>query len=727
MSGVAGLSWELLWQHHAALAVGVSAQATAIVLACTMAGMAVGAALMGRWLSGRAVVIPLHVYGALEVVIGLSGLLLAPGFSALEAVDIRVYQAAPAALPLVQGLCIALILGPPTLAMGATIPVFVLLARRFATRISMLYGLNTAGAALGVLGAAFALIPTLGVGLTERLVVVVNLAVAAGAFLLVRRAPSEDPGAASAPAAAIAGIPLRTARWVALVTGLVTFALEVAWFRSLRAAFQSTADSFALILASVLIPLALGARLAPRLPRGPGVLRWLLVAAGALILAVTPIVERFDRLAPIPDAYWTMIGLRLALGLAVLGLPMLVLGTILPWLMEGFRDVRQTGQLYAVNTLGAVAGSLGGAWVLLPRLGFAPTAWICGAAVALTAVVTGARPAAMRLPLAAAALAAAVLANSGVGRLRVQGAHLTGAYTVLGSREGPDATVSVIRHASNVRELVIDGFQTSGDARTGHYMGWMGRLPMLLHGAPKRSLVICFGTGQTANAVRREGPDALDIVELDAAVLGFAPLFPVNEDVLGDPRVRVVVMDGRAWLRRTTDRYDVLTLEPMAPHFAGTNALYSEEFYRQAAARLNEGGVVAQWLPLHLVSPLDATSISRTFLAVFPDAHLWIDPVDGTGILVGRVGRPVGDGPPDLPGLSRSAVGRDLTPDQIRAGFRLAAAGLARFARFGVVITDDNQLLAYGPGRRQRWRFPSTAVVHRFNLELIDKARAGSL
>ncbi len=718
-SGFAGLSWEFLWQHHAALALGVSAQATAVVLACTMAGMAVGAALMGRWLAGREVDSPLRIYGLLEFVIGLSGLALGAGFDLLGTIDVALFRTSPGLLPLFQGTGIALLLGPPTMAMGATIPVLVLLARRYASSISRLYAVNTAGAAIGVLLAAFLVLPNLGVFLTERVAIFINLAVAATAFFLRPRAIGETAdGTAAAPEPAPAPtLPLGLARLVAFSTGLITFGLEVAWFRSLRAAFQSTADSFAIILAAVLVPLAIGARLALKVPRRRETVVLLLALTGTLILLATPVIERFDTLDLVRDAYWSMIAVRMAYALGILGLPMLVLGIILPWLLEEHRETAETGRLYALNTGGAVLGSLATAWLILPALGFARTAWAFGILAAALAFGVGRRKAVRLVPVVVAALVVAVVFETGVGRLRVQGAHLRGEHTVLGSNEGPDASVAVIEHKSGVRELVIDGFQTSGDARTGHYMLWMGHLPMLLHEAPKRALVICFGTGQTANAVRREHPDELRIVELSPAVLSLAPQFPVNEGVLEDEHTETTVMDGRAFLRRTEERFDVLTLEPMAPHFAGTNALYSLEFYQLAASRMNPGGIVAQWLPFHLCSDFDSVSIARTFIEVFPQSWLWIDPVDKTGILIGRVGTE--PAPLALPGLARTGR-RDLDGDAVRAGFKLRPDQLHVYASSGHVITDDNQLLAYGPGRRRRWSFSSTTAVHLRNLERVE-------
>ncbi len=714
-SGLAGLTWEVLWQHHASLALGVSAGGTAITLACTMGGLAIGSWGMGAWLRRRRVR-ALRAYAVLEVVVGLAGALLAAGFGLVSTIDTAVWRQSPALAPAVQVLCVALALGPPTIAMGATVPLFRVLAPAHRTSVARLYALNTAGAALGVLGAAFLLLPALGVDLTAALASVLNLAVAVVAWLA---AGPVSTGAGEGDTAAPGW-----ARAVAFATGFATFALEVAWFRSLRAAFQSTTDSFALILFAVLLPLAIGARLAVALGTERRTLARTLLVAGVAVLLAAPLVERFDAVALWGQGYWSRTGLRAGLSLLVLGPPVLVIGVALPWLLERQPDARAVGQLYAFNTLGAVAGSLLAAWVVLPGLGATRTAWLVGVGLGATALFVGA-PVRRAVPALVVALAVAFVTESGVGRLRVQGAHLAD-HTVLASREGPDATVSVIAHQGGVRELVIDGFQTSGEAQTGHYMRWMGHLPPLLHPNPRDGLVICFGTGQTANAVRREGLGHVDIVDVSEAVLGLAPLFPSNEGVLDAPGVETHVMDGRAWLRRTQRRYDVVTLEPMAPTFAGTNALYSRRFYELMAARLRPGAVVAQWLPFHIVTLEESVAIAATFTAVFPDAALWIDPHDHTGILLGRHGLPP-DTPWRWPGLARPGV-RDLAPAAVRSALRLTGDAMTRYATLGEVVTDDNQLLAYGSGRRDIWRYGSNDTAHEANLHLVSRVanqRAG--
>jgi spermidine synthase len=676
------------------------------------------------------------VYGTLELVVGLSGLCLAGGFRLLEGLDGTMLLDAPGfnIAALLAGILV--LLGPPTVAMGASIPVFGLLARRSRCSIATLYAANTAGAAAGALVVALVLLPELGVALTTRTLAALDMLVCAIAWLIrlpapvvsVADGPAPETGEPADSRLETTGPTARAPEvaWaVVFCTGVVTFALEVAWFRSLRAAFQSTTDTFAIMLASVLLPLAAGARLAPWLRVRRVELGTILAGAAVATLLATPVVERFDVITGIESRYWVFMGKWFATSLAVLGPPILLLGVALPWLLEEQRSPAGWGWLYAVNTLGAIVGSVGAAWMLLPVVGATATAWIAGVLllVVATAISTG-RARRVVLVAGAVALGLAVFTASGVGRMRVQGRLKFPVQRVLGHHETPDATVAAVEYEGGSRALAVDGFLAAMEHSSAHYMEWMGRLPMMLHPSPRRALVIAFGTGQTANGVRVEGPAALDIVDLNEAVFRLAPFFPTNQDVLRDGRVHPVVMDGRAWLRRTRQSYDVVTLEPMPPYFAGVNSLYSLEFYQLAAARMNPGGVIAQWLPFHLLPPQHAVSVAATFRAVFPDSIVWIDPVGRTGILLGR--REHGTPPLGLewPGLQRPAPGR-LPAQVIADAVALDTAGLARYAALGTLVTDDNQLLAYGRARQQMADYGTG--METFNLLLVTTAREGRL
>jgi predicted membrane-bound spermidine synthase len=750
---LASLSWEVVWQIKSTLALGVSAWGTAVTLAVTMGGMGLGGFLMGRFQG--VFVRALAVYGVLESIIGLSGLLLNRGFHLIAEVDRWAYAGAAVRSPLVHILGIVLVLGIPTVCMGATIPVFARLSRQFQVPIAELYGLNTLGAAAGSMVAAFGLIPLLGITNTMGAIAGLNLAVGVSALLL-------DPGVESSPTALPA--PETSASRpvvsqdaiIVFVTGFATFTLEIAWFRSLSATFLNTSDVFASMLACMLVALGWASRSVPKLRQRQKSLGGQLCLAGLLVLVATPLIEWLDILWMLfrghflPEAGLARPSELLdpvtfapngkAAGFYLLGTSLMILfiggaivppvkylGVAFPWILDEQKSSRQTGVLYALNTLGAILGAIIAAWVLLPAIGFARTAWIAGV------LVLGAGLWAMPAPnrrdwfwKGAVALLVAAFFGSGVGRTRVQGyyANMEGMPAkILESLEGPDATASVVEYRGGGRRLIIDSSSASGqsgstDKLGEHYMNWMGHLPMLLHPDPRRALVICFGTGQTANSVRRENPVALDIVDINPRIFKLARHFTANKDVLHDSRVRAIVMDGRAYARRTTNVYDVITLEPMPPTAAGVNALYSREFYELARGRLGDKGVIAQWLPYYCVSPLHAASIARTFMEVFPNAVLWIDPdTKNDGILLGTRDSSVPLGTV-WPGFVRTAVGRDLNEEQARRQIVLDVQQLRRYAAFGQVITDDNQLLAYGKSQ-----YCNTGLLKE-NFELLRRANA---
>lgn len=695
-AGFAALSWEILWQIKSALALGVSAWGTAITLAVTMGGMSVGAWLSGYFLRHQTLLRPVRIYGLMEAAVGLAGLWLLPGFQLVENIDTELYRVSPANAPMLHLLGIIAVLGVPTICMGATIPVFGLVARQFQTSIATLYGLNTLGAACGTLIAAFVLIPQFGVTYTAWIIAALDIAIGITTWLLAPGEPSALPAEASA-SRDITPLKFGSEHVLVLITGFATCALEVAWFRSLISAFQSTTSAFAIMLSALLIALGVAARLVPWFKHLQISLGMLSCWSGVLILALTPVIERFDLISHDRSSEQLIID-WFVLTLFVIGAPVLLLGVALPWVLDDQRSSRNWGKLYALNTLGAIAGSVCAAWLLLPAVGFARTAWLVGVMVAAVGIFIA--PSQHRLKLCAYTVLGLLIAmtfESGAGRTRIQGWVRDGKEPskILEFYEGPEATTSAIEYTNGTRALVINGFRAAAQTSLSHYMPWMGHLPMLLHPNPKNALVICFGTGQTANAVRQENPESLDIIDINPRVPMLAHNFNANEDVLHDPRVKVTIMDGRAYMRRTGKTYDVITLEPMPPTFAGVNALYSKEFYETAKRRLSAHGVMAQWLPFHLVSPYYMASIAKTFTAVFPNALLWIDPLSSTGIIVGTVQNDI-PLTSIWPGFQRLGNERDLSEAATRGAVLLDAHGLERYGATGIIVSDDNQLLAYG-------------------------------
>ena len=413
-SGFATLSWEVIWQIKSTLALGVSAWGTAVTLAVTMGGMSLGAFLMGRALREGLPVRALCLYGALECLVGLAGLLLNTAFRVVEQFDTWAYAGMPGSASLVHILGIAVVLGMPTICMGATLPVFGLLAGQFRVSIAELYGLNTLGAAAGSLFVALVLIPLAGITHSIWVVAGINLAVCIAAWRLdpgvrTSAAPLADTVAPAPPPVSL------KETFIVCVTGFATFTLEIAWFRSLAATFPDSADIFAIMLACLLLALGLASRNVPKLKQRQKSLGARLCLAGILILLATALMAWLDiiwlflgnflnragvgRTTGLLDPHtftpnWGAAGLYLVKALVVslvifcaIAPPLYYLGVAFPWILDEQRSPRRLGRLYAMNTLAAIVGALGAAWVLLPALGFAKTAWVAGVLVVIAGLL----------------------------------------------------------------------------------------------------------------------------------------------------------------------------------------------------------------------------------------------------------------------------------------------------------------------------------------------------
>jgi spermidine synthase len=278
---------------------------------------------------------------------------------------------------------------------------------------------------------------------------------------------------------------------------------------------------------------------------------------------------------------------------------------------------------------------------------------------------------------------------------------------VLAYDEGPVQTIAVIQE-NNDQQLEFLRLVTNQTSLTGthlyaqRYMELLGHLPVLWARQPKRALVIAFGTGMTTGAIATHPEiERIDVAEISPEVVSVAPLFrAANGDVLADPRVRMIVDDGRHVLLSGREPWDVITLEPPPPRDSGVVSLYTREFYELAGSRLAPGGVVAQWIPLHSQSEAEVKMLVRTFAEAFPHA-LGFLPVERDLLLLGsreslaidaaRLARRVSS-----PGVrdSLAAIGFAGAPALLAPAI-LDREGLLRFAGDAPVVTDDRPLVEY--------------------------------
>jgi len=683
-SGLAGLVYEVGWTRLLTLELGRSMAASSTVLAVFMGGLAAGAAVAGRLAARMTAQRALRVYAALECGVAALAVALPLELRAVAPLFAATYRDGSGGMlfAFTRLAVSTLLLLLPTLLLGATFPFAV---RCFASnrpdasrRVSAIYAANTVGAAVGTSLAGFVLLPSL--GLTGTLLTGAAFSIAAGALagLLSMRTegvgrdaqpPADVPPTAPAPrgrardARKPGDVALPTpsplarpviAAVLLAVTGAATFSTEVAWTRVIALLVGPSTYAFAAVVTVFVAGTALGATLATALPRRTPTsvaLTFCLSAATAASVWATSIAGTsmpHDLVLDLASASSVSIVVR-SLREALVMLPMsIALGASFPWALRlaGGESVspRVIGAVYAVNTLAGVIGALATGFLIVPALGLEQTLLVSAALLAVGAIVAGATGGAalwMRgltwLPLGAALV---MLVGRGTWdrELLASGAYKYAAAvpsgldietalksgTLVYYRDGAQATVSVKR-LTGVLSLAIDGkvdASTGGDMLT---QKLLAHVPLLLHGAPRRVAIIGLGSGITAASALSHDITDLDVLEISPEVAEASRLFAARgHSPLDDPRTRLLVADGRTHLALGTRPYDVIIAEPSNPWMAGVAALFTQEYFLSARARLAPGGVVCQWVNTYDISTDDLRSVVATFTDVFPHATLWM-------------------------------------------------------------------------------------------------------
>jgi spermidine synthase len=713
-TGFSGLSYEVAWEKYLATLLGCHGEATAAVLALFLGGLALGYALFGsvtRHLvtrgeaTGRAPRLLLF-YGLIEAGIGAWVLLFPWLFESVRRLSLHVPQTlAGFAFDVVLS---ALLIGPPAVLMGATIPVLTqALARSLsdATRFhAFVYGCNTAGAFLGALAAGFVLIPRLGLPGVMRAMGCVNLAVG-GLYLVLglrqravlgvaEEATSRPPGFAACAAAA-------------LLLGFAMMAVQTVLIRLGALSFGASQFTFSMVVAVFVSCIALGSLAVSALPRISPL--WLPASVWGLALLLLALYPRLEE-----ASYWVHVlrsvfrdeaaafypyHLAALLGLLlVLGPPLVLSGASLPLIFHDLRRVMDdlganAGRLYGWNTLGSLLGALLGGYALLFWLELNHVYRIAVAAVTVAALLLSLRrgaPPRLRWAALLAGPLGVVLAllpawdpallAVGLYRNRApQPFTYRGPDALLTALEGwrpiyhdddPTASVSVteilLEKGKYARSILTNGKSDSSTKHDYPTMALAALLPALFAERPERAFVIGLGTGVTAGELAAlEEVREVVVAEISPAVVRAAPLFDfANLGVSRNPEVRIVRSDAYRALQRSEERFDVVVSEPSNPWISGIEMLFSREFLLAARGRLRPGGVYAQWFHEYETSPEAMALVLRTYASVFEHVALWYTrPHDLVVLAFADASKAL-----DLSRLERRAARPDFAAGLTRAG-----------------------------------------------------------
>ena len=641
LSGAAALAYEVLWMRRFAVFLGASAPAAAAALAAFFTGLGLGSWLFGRIAPRFAR--PLRAFAALEIVCGVSALAVDPLLGVMQPVQGWLSDGASdgAAWPLAVRVASALVsVLIPATAMGGTLPVLAQLvaprAEALGVRAAGLYAVNTFGACAGALAVPAVLLPSLGAHGALGAAIAVNLLVAAGALVLDRaRGPAalETATPRSPSRAKVRGARMDT-RVLAAASGALTLALEALASRAFALVHENSVYSFATVVAVFLAGLAGGAVLArPLLRRGmaPRALAsagW--AAAGLWMVLMPALFVRATGLDYLTGARLLTQEAHLALlAAAVLLAPAVLLGLVLPALLQEAGDAEgtggpATGAVLGANTAGAIAGPLVALFVLAPAAGLWTTMVVLGACALLAATVAarGAGPTMGRIVTPAIVTAIAVFVVTAPASLpRLQ---LSSRDQLLHLSEGAFGSVAVVSHDGH-RRIKLNNYYVLGGTHAAADERLQGHIPLLLHPDPRRVAFLGLGTGISFSAIRfHPVRDALALELVPEVAEAAREWFgDSNLGVLTDPRVRLRAEDARSYIGATRDRFDVVVGDLAVPWRRGESSLYTRDSFDAVRRALAPGGLYCQWVPLYQISEAEFDSIAASFLDIFPAATLW--------------------------------------------------------------------------------------------------------
>lgn len=678
-SGFAGLVYESVWAQYLRMLVGAAAYAQSLVLAVFMGGTALGAWWASRrsaeWRN------LLRTYALVEVGLGLLALAFHPVFLGtrgllLETV-LPTLGPGPAAGLVTASAAVLLVL-PAAVLLGMTFPLMTAaLVRRQPARsgeaVAILYFANALGGTLGILTSGFLLVNLFGLPGTVVAGGLVNLIVGLAAWRLSAGAPEPTPAIThpdggtgkTRPPTGIQGAgekPEVTGRrtvillTVGAVTGLASLAYEIVWVRMLSMLLSSSSHAFELMVAAFVLGLALGGlwirRRIDHLADPAHFLAGVQVAMGVLAIGTLlvygplfPIMEDLLAALPSTDVGYAVFSLAsYAMALVVMLPATFCAGMTLPLvthllLRDGGGEGR-IGQVYGLNAAGSVLGALLALHLGFPLLGLKSTLAAAasldvGLGLLLFWGVCGRSPKDWSLGALLPATLAGVLvvafvgidpsvAASGIYRRNIA---LDATRTVIDYRDGPAASISLVEEAGvlSIRTNGKPSASVSLDPAvppTGDetVTTLLGALPLLLHPGATDGANIGLGSGITSSVLLTSPTlERLTTVEIDPAMVDLATGFgDRNRPVFDDPRSTIAVGDGRLFLATIPGNLDYIVAQPSNPWVSGSGALFSREFYRVAASKLEPGGLLVQWIQAFETESALVASIFAALAEEFP-------------------------------------------------------------------------------------------------------------
>ncbi len=730
LSGFTCLVYEICWIRKASLIFGVSIFALATVTAVFFAGLAFGSFFFGKYIPK--IKKPLKVYAVLEICIGILALLNPLSFELSGKIYSFFYPHIIGNL-IIQSSCrfilIAVLLFPISFLMGGTLPLFcdfsINSKKNISSTTGTIYALNTLGAMVGCLVTGFILIPRIGV--TESIYTSAFLNILVGIIIYKRYYKFSTQKRLKKSLEIIQKSKLfvskKTVTIVAVFfsTGFIALANEMLWARFLSLIIQNTVYVYTLTLTIILAGIVLGAFIISRF--SDSIRReadffgyiYLLFAVSSIIIISLPITfwtEFIDK----QDLFTQLLIVSLTLLI-----PSILSGMAYPLVIKlAVKDPdyagAEIGFLNAFNTAGSIFGSIVAGFLLVPLLGLYKSILLITvlaliiAIVALTVLNKNLRLKEATIPISLTILIIWLLPQ--FSNTKIPKSFLAKNRVLLECKEGLNSNMVVAKNHLGVKVLEIDRLWQGENIPSHQIMA--AHVPMVLHKDPQEILVIGAGTGQTPAAFLKHDPKHLTCIDIENELFKLLEKH-FDNGWMKDDRVSCIAEDGRSYLSHIKKNFDIISIEIGQTFRPGCASFYTIDFYKEAKKKLNENGLISQFIPLPFLKKEELQSVIKTFITVFPHTVLWYNNYEF--LLIGSND--------SLEKLTTERLGVLTSNEKVKeslefsywggadnnlnninpfiAGFLSDSLGLFKLSENGNVYTDNTPVLEYSVAKNQKY------------------------
>jgi spermidine synthase len=638
LSGFSGLIYEIIWSRQLLLIFGSTTNSVVAVIAAFMAGLALGSAFLGK--ISKRVLNPLRLYSFLEITTGIGALSTLVSFSLIGVSYGFIFSNITTNFNLllaVKFILTFIALLPTTFSMGATLPVivdyFVKNDQKPISSTAKLYAINTFGAVLGAILSAFVFIELFGLSGSLLLGIFVNFFIGSVAYYISSskdiRTKNIFVHNSKENADKFVRRIDREATFILItysLSGFISLSYEVLWTRILTPSTGTYVYSFAAILAFFLLGIALGSLLFEKyfikIKR-----LYLLYGFAQIGIGISASLSVFINSFMPPSTMSDKLLISIIPGTFLMGLifPLVVM------MLKNKNASESVGLAYSFNTIGSIFGSLSASLLIIPRVGSAKGILLLSLlnfiigflyiykeekiTIEQKFLITILILLSLYPTITALKRPTLNLLDSSTKRF-INLSNPKQNYQIVFLEDEVSSVLGISEIGGKNKELIIDGVGTTSLCPE---TSLLAHLPILLHKNPKDVLIIAFGMGTTYQSALLHKEVNVDAVELSPSVPKLMYLYHTNaSNDLANPRGKVIINDGRNYVKLTKKTYDIIIVDPPPPvNASGTTVLYSRDFYLDAKKILKEDGIFTSWI-YGLTNEEDIKMLFRSFYDAFP-------------------------------------------------------------------------------------------------------------